>query len=228
MSDKNSIVGTRIGLYDVLYECDFKSNDGHRMFHVKCSECGLESDVQIRNIRNTKKCKHKNRFQNFINSNKHWENKKLQRIFSNMLNRCYSKKDKNYRWYGEKGIKICDEWTNDYFAFEQWALSHGYKEDLTIDRKDSNKDYCPENCRWISRVNNSKYKSSTVLTEVDGIFHTGREWSLILNLGKNTINRMLRQYPEELVKEFIRCRLKDKTLIIKPGQTWLSVYKLDF
>lgn len=228
MSDKNSIVGTRIGLYDVLYECDFKSNDGHRMFHVKCSECGLESDVQIRNIRNTKKCKHKNRFQNFINSNKHWENKKLQRIFSNMLNRCYSKKDKNYRWYGEKGIKICDEWTNDYFAFEQWALSHGYKEGLTIDRKDSNKDYCPENCRWISRVNNSKYKSSTVLTEVDGIFHTGREWSLILNLGKNTINRMLRQYPEELVKEFIRCRLKDKTLIIKPGQTWLSVYKLDF
>lgn len=154
--------------------------------------------------------------------------KKLQRIFSNMLNRCYSKKDKNYRWYGEKGIKICDEWTNDYFAFEQWALSHGYKEVLTIDRKDSNKDYCPENCRWISRVNNSKYKSSTVLTEVDGIFHTGREWSLILNLGKNTINRMLRQYPEELVKEFIRCRLKDKTLIIKPGQTWLSVYKLDF
>lgn len=228
MSDKNSIVGTRIGLYDVLYECDFKSNDGHRMFHVKCSECGWESDVQIRNIRNTKKCKHKNRFQNFINSNKHWENKKLQRIFSNMLNRCYSKKDKNYRWYGEKGIKICDEWTNDYFAFEQWALSHGYKEGLTIDRKDSNKDYCPENCRWISRVNNSKYKSSTVLTEVDGIFHTGREWSLILNLGKNTINRMLRQYPEELVKEFIRCRLKDKTLIIKPGQTWLSVYKLDF
>lgn len=77
MSDKNSIVGTRIGLYDVLYECDFKSNDGHRMFHVKCSECGWESDVQIRNIRNAKKCKHKNRFQNFINSNEHWENKKI-------------------------------------------------------------------------------------------------------------------------------------------------------
>lgn len=227
MSDKNSIVGTRIGLYDVLYECDFKSNDGHRMFHVKCSECGWESDVQIRNIRNTKKCKHKNRFQNFINSNKHWENKKLQRIFSNMLNRCYSKKDKNYRWYGEKGIKICDEWTNDYFAFEQWALSHGYKEGLTIDRKDSNKDYCPKNCRWISRVNNSKYKSSTVLTEVDGIFHTGREWSLILNLGKNTINRMLRQYPEEQVKEFIRRRLQDLTKTRCSHQTWMNVYGLE-
>lgn len=145
-----------------------------------------------------------------------------------MLNRCYSKKNKNYRWYGGKGIKICDEWINDYFAFEQWALSHGYKDGLTIDRKDSNKDYYPENCRWISRVSNSKYKSSTVLTEVDGISHTGKEWSLILNLGKNTINRMLRQYSEELVKEFIRRRLKDKTLIIKPGQTWLSVYKINF
>lgn len=36
--NEQNIVGTRIGLYDVLYECDFKSNDGHRMFHIKCSE----------------------------------------------------------------------------------------------------------------------------------------------------------------------------------------------
>ena len=46
-----NIVGTRIGLYDVLYECDFKSNDGHRMFHVKCSECGWESNVQMHRIK---------------------------------------------------------------------------------------------------------------------------------------------------------------------------------
>lgn len=71
MKENNSPVGTKIGIFDVLSECDFKSNDGHKMYHVKCSICGWESDVQIRNIRNTKKCKHKNRFQNFINPNKH-------------------------------------------------------------------------------------------------------------------------------------------------------------
>lgn len=48
---KETIIGTRIGLYDVLYECDFKSNDGHRMFHVKCSECGWETNMQMHQIK---------------------------------------------------------------------------------------------------------------------------------------------------------------------------------
>lgn len=54
----NNIVGTRIGIYDVLYECDFKSNDGHRMYHVRCSECGWESDMHKNDVGRAKKCTH--------------------------------------------------------------------------------------------------------------------------------------------------------------------------
>lgn len=224
---EQNIVGTRIGLYDVLYECDFKSNDGHRMFHVKCSECEWETDMQMHQIKYTKECKHKNRFGNYIEPGKIWGNKRLHNIFQGMLDRCYNPKERAYRWYGAKGIKVCDEWLQNPKSFEEWALNNGYQKGLTIDRKDESKDYSPENCRWITLSNNAKYKSTTKIIEVDEVEYTGREWPNFLNLGTNTINKMLREYPEEQVKEFIRQRLQDLTKTRRSHQTWMNVYGLE-
>lgn len=228
MSKKETnIVGTKIGIYEVLYECDFKSNDGHRMFHVRCSECGWETNIQMHQIKYTKKCKHKNRFGKYITPGKIWNNKRLYFIFKGMLDRCYNSKEKNYRWYGAKGVKVCGEWIQNPKSFEEWALDNGYKEGLTIDRIDESKDYSPENCRWITNEDNAKYKSTTRIIEVDDIQHTGREWPDLLNLGTNTINTMLRKYPEEQVKEFIRRRLQDLTKTRRSKQTWMNVYGLE-
>ena len=88
---------------------------------------------------------------------KHGDSKKtrIYRIWSNMKSRCYVAKSTRFRFYGEKGIKVCDDWKNSYIEFKKWALSHGYSKDLVIDRVDSNLDYCPENCRWITaKLNN--------------------------------------------------------------------------
>ena len=62
---EENIIGTKIGIYEILYECDFKSNDGHRMCHVKCSECGWETNKQMHQIKYVKECKHKDRFGNY-------------------------------------------------------------------------------------------------------------------------------------------------------------------
>ena len=97
---------------------------------------------------------------------------------------------------------------------------------MTIDRIDETKDYCPENCRWITLKNNSKYKSTTKITTVDGISHTGKEWADVLGLGINTINLMLRNYPEEQVQEFIRRRMADMNKTRRSHQTWMNVYGL--
>ena len=93
-----NIVGTRIGLYDVLYECDFKSNDGHRMFHVKCSECGWESNVQMHQIKMlSKKCKHINLAGQYSTDKAKiiWNNKRIFKIYQGMIQRCYNPNNKN-------------------------------------------------------------------------------------------------------------------------------------
>lgn len=202
---KDEIIGTRIGIFDVIYECNYKSNDGHKVYHVKCCECGYETDMRKSDAKRAHICAHLDINGNFKNFNLYtWENQRIKNIFKGMKSRCYDSNDKAYRWYGAKGIKICDEWMNNPKTFELWAVRNGYDDNLTIDRKDETKDYCPENCRWITANDNSKYKSTTRLIEVDGEAHTGREWADVLNVGTNIINKYIREYGEENTKEFIK------------------------
>ena len=144
-----------------------------------------------------------------------------------MKSRCYNPNEKDYKYYGKKGVRICEEWLKNPASFEEWALSNGYKDNLTIDRIDANKDYCPENCRWISLMDNAKYKTSTKMLWVDGESHTGREWAKILKLGPNTINTMRRNNSIDKVMEFIRRRKQDITKNRTNNQSWFEVYGLE-
>lgn len=80
----------------------------------------------------------------------------LYRCWSNIKSRCYNKKVRSYSDYGAKGIKMCDEWLYGFSKFSEWAHGHGFQEGLTINRIDSSKDYCPENCEWIPLEENNR------------------------------------------------------------------------
>jgi len=69
-----------------------------------------------------------------------------------MVGRCHNPNWNNYftkTYYKDKGIIVCDEWRNDFEKFKKWAMENGYRDDLSIDRINSNGNYEPSNCRWI-------------------------------------------------------------------------------
>jgi hypothetical protein len=93
---------------------------------------------------------------------------RLYGIWNGMKNRCNNPKTENYKNYGGKGVRVCQEWSEDFTIFRDWALGHGYNEDKSIDRINSNGHYEPSNCRWITMKQQQNNKSSNRYVVVKG------------------------------------------------------------
>ena len=108
---------------------------------------------------------------------------RIYRIWKQMKTRCLNKNTPDYKkWYGGRGVTVCDEWRNDFKTFYDWAISNGYREDLTIDRIDSNGNYCPENCRWVDLKTQARNTRQNHLITYNGETHCLVEWAEILGV----------------------------------------------
>ncbi len=112
---------------------------------------------------------------------------KLYNIWIGMKGRCYNPNHKDYKWYGGKGITICDEWLNNFEAFQQWSYAHGYKEGLSINRINSDNNYCSENCRWITLSEQQRNRSNLHYITYNNETHCITEWGEIYGLPRGTI-----------------------------------------
>ena len=122
-------------------------------------------------------------------STKHHDSKtRLYKIWKGIFARC---KNKQSKYYGKKGIKVCDEW-KDYEVFKCWALSNGYNDKLTIDRIDYNGNYCLENCRWAT------YKEQAQ--------NTSRNKFLVISNEKKCIAEWCRQFGIKTNKYYQRIK----------------------
>lgn len=112
---------------------------------------------------------------------------RLHKIWRDMKQRCYNKHNTSYKYYGKRGIKMCDEWLNDFMNFYTWAMTNGYNDKLSIDRIDVNGNYEPNNCRWATRKQQARNRRSNKYYTINGKTHCIKEWCKILNLNYKTV-----------------------------------------
>ena len=100
-------------------------------------------------------------------------NPKLYAAWQAMRERCNNSHRERYGDYGGRGIKVCDEWMDKEHGVEnfvKWCSESGYRKGLTIERIDNDGDYCPENCKWATKAEQSCNKRNTILVLYNGIF----------------------------------------------------------
>ena len=117
---------------------------------------------------------------------------RLYEIWCSMKKRCNNPHAKNYARYGGRGITVCSEW-EQFEPFQDWALSVGYAEALTLERKDVNGNYCPENCTWIPQKRQARNRTSNKNIQINGETHTLVEWCEIRKLNYSTVYSRIRR-----------------------------------
>lgn len=192
MQNKSDIVGEKFGRLTVLkYN---HSNKNYIKYYLCKCECGNEIVTRKSNLLNgkTKSC---GCLQHDITSRRCYihglSKSRTYRIWKNMKQRCYNPKASRYENYGGRGIKVCDEWLNDFMNFYNWAMANGYRDELSIDRIDVDGNYEPSNCRWVTNKKQQNNKEKNRLVTYKGVTHSVSEWADILGVGWTTLRARL-------------------------------------
>ena len=199
MSKKIDLTGHKYGRLLVIGEAEpfYGSGRKRRMWLTQC-DCGNTLVVRGENLRqgNTTSCGCVKKIRIKESNSTHRMSKtRIWNIWNTMKERCNNPNSINYKNYGGRGIKICESWY-EFTIFYNWAISNGYKDNLTIDRINNDGDYCPENCRWVTPLTQSRNKRNNIFLTLDNQTHCLGEWAEIIGLPYGTLmTRYLKGWP---------------------------------
>lgn len=173
--DPNDYIGRKSHMLTVISVADKKPGD--KRWKLKCAcDCGgfteLMPDQFNRGVVKSCGCLRSRSKNKIDGKSKH----PLYGIWNQMILRCYNPNSTHYDRYGGRGITVCDEW-HEFWNFVKWSDSIGGRPDGTwIERIDNDGNYCPENCTWATKEQQSLNKSTNVVLEYNGKSQTMTEW----------------------------------------------------
>lgn len=185
--------GNRYGKLTVI---SYEVKNGKAYWKCKC-DCGNMTSVAGDKLRRgiTKSCgciQRSHRKEGFHKSHGMTETR-LYSEWCNMKARCNNPRNIMYKNYGGRGIKVCEEWRK-FENFMEWAISHGYTDELTIERKNVNGNYEPSNCEWIPRDKQYLNRTDSRLITAFGKTQTIKEWADETGIKYDTIQARIKYY----------------------------------
>ena len=190
MGKLDNLEGRKFGRLLVLHRG--KTSKNRAVYWVCKCDCGNIKEVSANGLRtgNTVSC---GCYRKEHHAHTHGMTRtRLYNVWNDIKMRCYQEKNNNYSGYGGRGITMCDEWHYSFESFMKWAYENGYDENAprgkcTIDRKDTNGNYEPSNCRWVDAKTQANNRRSTILYEYNGELHNITDWSEIVGIGRTTL-----------------------------------------
>lgn len=194
MSKVIDITGQRFGRLTVI---GFDKQDEFRQYMWLCKcDCGNVVSIRGYSLRsgNTQSCGCIQKETNLKLRQTHGMTKtRIYNIWQSMKQRCSTPSVSCYKYYGGRGISVCDEWQS-FEPFYQWAISNGYADNLTIDRIDVNGNYEPINCRWITIQEQQRNKRGNHHITFNGETKTLQEWADGLGIHHVTLLERLNRW----------------------------------
>lgn len=147
---KKQYIGKKIGKITIVEDLGLqKSTKRSRRYVIGECECGARKKLRADMLPSRFKCNCPRMIDDPV-----------YRVWEKIKSRCFNPKLPSYKYYGGKGIKVCNQWL-DPKVFISWAYDNGYQKGLQIDRIDNNGDYSPDNCRWVTLQENCQNRSTT-------------------------------------------------------------------
>ncbi len=163
-----------------------------------------------------KRCKAKSCGCLLIKPKKSQEEIRIKRIYAKIKSRCYDKNNDHYSYYGEKGITMCEEWKNNFSTFLNWALYNGYESHLTVDRKNNDLGYSPDNCRWASRrIQAINTAGKGAVSGFTGVSKIGRKFNAHITIDYKLIYLGTFNTPEEASEVYQKAKKERDSLYLK-------------
>ena len=188
MPDIIDLTGKTFGYWTVISRT-VNSKEGRSMWMCRC-KCGTERAVRGYNLRNgtSKSCGCLSAEMTKERSTTHgMTGTRLYKIWGQMIQRTTNKNDPWYSYYGGRGIVVCEEWRNSFEPFKAWAVENGYKDNLTLDRRNNEEGYSPENCRWVTRAVQEENTRRTHFLTYKGKTKSITEWAKATGIKRSVL-----------------------------------------